>query len=272
MQTLNRTRNPRFRVGPEDPESLIVVVPPLFCHGRFLHAELFLQDELRERTGATILYVPLPGHGSREVCPNRFADAVEEVRLEVGLVVKELEPTSIRFIGTSVGAAVAIELAWEYQEHCASLTLVSPFLRTPWRLRLLAAWLRWQQEGRENGRLYTQLATFLKRIGVPGWFLKDLIATRDTVITGWLRLLQEIDVRWAARELEVPVHIVQYEQDSLIGKRSLAQTAWALDCTSVQYLKGKGHGILPGTPAEQAELLLPHALLFNTFRPFQERL
>ncbi len=220
----------------------------LLLHGWGLHSGVWSGIEEGLAASRRVTLVDLPGHGrSRSTAAGGLADAAAEAA-------DWLQPGSV-VMGWSLGGLLALRMALDRPEHIAGLVLVAAtprFVQGPdWphavapdvlegfrtelaadHQRTLNRFLALQARGSETAREDTRrLREQLREGGEP---------EPDGLARG-LEWLADSDLRAELGAIDVPVHLIGGERDTLVPPAALEATAADLERAMVSVIPGAGH-------------------------------
>lgn len=220
----------------------------LLLHGWGLHGGVWapVVEELAQRHRVT--NVDLPGHGrSRGPVPERLAEAAAQVA--------EGMAPGTTVMGWSLGGLLALRLALDWPERVGALVLVAatprfvtgpdwPHAVAPEVLDGFRAELEDDHRQTLNRFLALQARGSATAREDTRWLRGQLVDSGEPDPVGLARGLAWLageDLRAALPGLEVPVHLIGGQRDTLVPAAALAATAAALPDARLSVLTGAGH-------------------------------
>lgn len=197
--------------------------PLVLIHGWAMHSGVWLDFAKLLAKSYKVTCIDLPGHGQSEKLDDFTLESISE------LLIQSVPDQSSTWMGWSLGATVALNIANQFPEHCRSLILLAGnphFVRTDrWpgiNVQVLNAFadnLSADSQGtllrflslQINGLPdYKELARVLKAA-----ILKYPAPDQSTLLQG-LQILKATDLRPALAQLKLPVSVLMGANDYLV--------------------------------------------------------
>ena len=227
--------------------------PPLvLIHGAG-GTRLYWPPEIRRLPGYRVLALDLPGHGKS---PGRGQQSIKNYASGIIDWMNGVKLSRAVFIGHSMGAAIAINLALDHPEQVSGLALIGAGARLKVNPQLLEDTT---SQTTFNKAVHTLVSWSFSQ-GTPAR-LKELAAermleTRLSVLHGDLLACDSFDTLDHVSEIQQPTLIVCGDEDKMTPPRLSKYLEREIRNSRLKFVPGAGHMVMLEQPQITAELLV----------------
>lgn len=227
-------------------------LPVVLLHGAGgMH--LYWPPEVRRMKGLQVYALDLPGHGRSDQ-----SGGLQDIASHADAVIdwmNALQLPAAVFVGHSMGGAIALKLALDYQEQVSGLALISSAANLPVNPCLLDD--------------ASHPTTFAKAVGnIVQWSFSSqaserlvelarhrMLETRPSVLHSDLRACDRFDVRERVKEITKPTLIICGSEDRMAPLRNSQFLSLTIPRSTLKVINGAGHMLMLERPAVIAQAL-----------------